>query len=152
MKERFTYLIVFATFLFTVQTVQGQSYRGSKKSYKKEYYKKQEKQRKAYLKAVKKEQKAIQKYKKEQKKAYKKFVKQQNKIYKKHPSWYGHAKFKNHKGYVYFPKYRAYYNPYNKKYVYRNENAWIHSSALPKILADVDLGSVQVRFISELPR
>lgn len=152
MKERFTYLIVFATFLFTFQTVQGQSYRGSEKSHKKEYYKKQEKQRKAYLKAVKKEQKAIQKYKKEQKKAYKKFVKQQNKIYKKHPSWYGHAKFKNHKGYVFFPKYQAYYNPYNKKYIYRNKNAWVHSSFLPKILADVDLGSVQVRFISELPR
>lgn len=152
MKERFTYLIVLAAFLFTVQTVQAQPHYGSKKSHKKEYYKKQKKQDKAYLKAVKKERKAIEKYKKEQKKAYKKLIKQRNKIYKNHPSWYGHAKFKNHKGYVYFPKYQAYYNPYNKKYVYKNKNAWVHSSALPKILADVDLGSIQVRFMSNLPK
>lgn len=150
MKKRLGYLFVFAAFLFTVQTVQAQPRHAGKKAHK-EYYKKQEKHRKAYAKAMKHERKAIEKYRKDQKKAYKKYVKQQNKIHKGHPHWYGHSKFKNHKGYVYFPQYQAYYNPYNRKYAYRSNSRWIYSSVLPTIMADVDLGNVQVRFMSSLP-
>lgn len=152
MRNKFTYLFTWVFVFFAFQTLEAQTYhKKGKNPYKKEYYKEKSKQHKEYAKYLKKEQEALKKYHKKRKKAYRKFVKSQEKAYKKHPSWYNHPRYKNHKGYVYFPAYKTYYNPHDKKYVYKNKNTWIRSSARPAVLTNVDFGNVQIHFASKLP-
>ena len=151
MRNKIAYLITLVFIFFAFQSLQAQSYHKGKKYYKKEYYKKKSKQSKAYAKYLKKEQKALKKYHKERQKAYKKMVKNQRKARRSHPSWYGHGRYKNNHGYVYFPAYKTYYDPHNRRYVYKNRNKWVRSSSLPTVLTNVDLGRVQVQFLSRLP-
>ncbi|WP_353182939.1 hypothetical protein [Parapedobacter lycopersici] len=90
-------------------------------------------------------------YYRERDKAYRKYVKQRGKRYRDHDAWYYGPRFYHRSEYVYFPAYHTYYDPYRRGYVYRQHNAWVFAQAMPSFMVGLNLGSVNVQFMANLP-
>lgn len=127
-------------------------YHKDQRKAKKKHYKMQQKSKEKYYKERKKQsEKAYKAYYKHREKSYKHYVKQQKKAYKDHERWYYSPKFYHRDDYVYFPKYKAYYDPYRRGYVYQNKKGWMFSPTRPVFLANIDLGKVNIQFVGKLP-
>lgn len=129
-------LLLAAFFLFGSADVLAQNHRNknSEKS-RKEYYKKQEKNRKAY--------------KKHDQNKYKKHYAKEHK--RKGPPAWAPAHGYRAKNHVYFRDYHTFYDPYRDGYVYRRNNKWIFSRNVPTFLVGVNLGSARINLIQDIP-
>src|SRR5690606_32784400 len=93
----------------------------------------------------------VAKYYSRRENAYRKYIKQHHKHYRDHDRWYYAPKFYHHNQYVYFPAYHTYYDPFRRVYIYRDHNRWIPTPNMPSLLVGLNLGNVQVQFMSRLP-
>ncbi len=126
-------------------------YKDQRKAEKKHYKKQQKSKEKYYKERNKQSEKAYKAYYKHREKSYKHYAKQQKKAYKDHERWYYSPKFYQQEDYVYFPNYKAYYDPYRRGYVYQNKKGWMFSPNRPGFLTNIDLGNVKVQFVGRLP-
>ncbi|HET8572459.1 MAG TPA: hypothetical protein VFL76_01195 [Edaphocola sp.] len=84
-------------------------------------------------------------------KAYRSYVRRYHKPYRDYDRWYYAPRFYHHDGYVYFPGYHTYYDPYRRVYIYRDRDRWVPTPSMPSLLVGVNLGNVRVQFMSRLP-
>lgn len=131
--------------------VEAQPHRSNQSKHKKEYYKKQNKRHKDRVKYNEKDRKAARKYYEKREKEYAKYIKKKNKKYRDHDSWYYAPKFYNRSEYVYFPKYKTYYDPFRRAYVYKNKNKWVSVPTMPSFMVGLNIGGLQMQFIKDLP-
>lgn len=136
--------------------------KGQKGKHKKEYakqhrrydkavHKQQARYDKAYWKHAEKRDREYRKYYEKRDREYRKYVKQYKHRYRDHDDWYYDKRFHHRSEYVYFPKYRTYYDPYRRGYVYRRNNAWVFAQALPSFMLGVNIGSLNVQFMANVP-
>ncbi|MGK6351680.1 hypothetical protein [Parapedobacter sp. DT-150] len=90
-------------------------------------------------------------YYRERDNAYRGYIKRHNKRYRDHDRWYYDQRFYRRSEYVYFPAYRTYYDPYRRGYIYRRNNAWVFAPTMPSVMVGLNLGSVNVQFMANLP-
>ncbi len=119
------------------------------------------KERKEYVKYQKKREKAFHRYVKHDRsynryyegrdQAYKRYAKGKGLRYRDHDHWYYGKRFHHHTEYVYFPKYRTYYDPYRRGYVYRHNSAWVFAPTMPSFMVGLDIGALNVQFMANLP-
>lgn len=133
----------------------GSGHRGNhKKEYAKKYRKDDKafhKRDKAYWKHAEKRDREYLKYYEKRDREYRKYVKQRNHRYRDHDDWYYGRRFHHRSEYVYFPKYRTYYDPYRRGYVYRRNNAWVFAQTMPSFMAGVNIGGLSVQFMANIP-
>lgn len=95
--------------------------------------------------------KSYREYYRDRDKAYRKYIKKRSKRYRDHDAWYYGPRFHRRTEYVYFPAYRTYYDPYRRGYVYWHNNAWIFAQSMPSFMMGLNLGTVNVQFMANLP-
>ncbi|WP_262248532.1 hypothetical protein [Parapedobacter soli] len=127
----------------------GKDHRGH---HKKEYAKKHQKHDKAYWKYAEKRDREYRKFYEKRDREYRKYVKQHKRHYRDHDDWYYGKRFHHRSEYVYFPKYRTYYDPYRRGYVYRQNNAWVFAQTMPSFMMGLNVGALNVQFMANLPR
>ncbi|MFB2119589.1 hypothetical protein [Parapedobacter sp. 2B3] len=147
--------IVIAAFAFIMGTTleadaqgRGKDRRGKQK---KEYVKHHQKQEKAYWKYAKKRDHEYRKFYEKRDREYRKYIKQKRHHYRDHDDWYYGKRFYHRSEYVYFPKYRTYYDPYRRGYVYHRNNAWVFAHTMPSFMMGVNIGGLNVQFMANLP-
>ncbi|PRD57214.1 hypothetical protein [Sphingobacterium gobiense] len=145
------FVLFFSTVTLTDIFAQGRGNGKNSRKERKEYVKYIEKRQKDARKYAKKQDKAYHKYYEKREKEYRKYVKNQRKQYRDHDSWYYGERFHHRPDYVYFPKYRTYYDPYRRGYIYRRNNAWIFDHTMPGVMVGVNLGRLNVQFMADLP-
>jgi len=150
MKRSIIYSIALAFCLFIVVDLNAQGRgHGNRGGGKKEY--RHHDRHKVYRQHAKNRDKSYKEYYKNREKAYRKYVKNNGKRYRDHDAWYYDSRFYRRDDYVYFPKYRTYYDPYHRRYVYRRNNNWIYSQAMPSFMVGVNLGGLAIQFMGDLP-
>lgn len=125
--------------------------RGNNKHVRKEQAKYHKKQQKHAYKYAEKRDREYRKYYEKREKEYRKYVKNQNKRYRDHDKWYYGSRFYHRTEYVYFPEYRTYYDPYRRGYVYQRNSAWVFTQTMPSVMLGVNIGGLNVQFMSNLP-
>lgn len=106
---------------------------------------------KAYWKYAEKRDREYRKYYEKRDREYRKYVKQRGHRYRDHDDWYYGERFHHRNEYVYFPKYRTYYDPYRRGYVYRRNNAWVFAQTMPSFMMGVNIGGLNVQFMANVP-
>lgn len=149
-------MIYAAVAVFSVATMSEASAQGRGRGHdrdkgRKEYVKFHEKRHKAAYKRDKEIAKSYREYYKERDKAYREHIKHSNKRYRDHDRWYYDRRFHRRSEYVYFPAYRTYYDPYRRGYVYLHNSRWVFAPTMPSFMVGVNLGTVNVQFMANLP-
>lgn len=83
--------------------------------------------------------------------AYRQYIRRYHKRYRDHDRWYYSQRFYNRNNYVYFSRYRTYYDPYQRVYIYKTRNRWVRTETMPAFLVGINFGNVAVQFLSRLP-
>lgn len=159
-------LIAIAALAFIVGTTvdangQGRG-KGQRGKHQKEYAKQHRKNDKAFYKEAEKHHQSERKYHEKRDREYRKYyekrdrdyrkyVKQKKHRYRDHDAWYYGKRFHHRTEYVYFPTYGTYYDPYRRGYVYRQNNAWVFAQTMPSFMMGVNIGGLNVQFMSNMP-
>lgn len=124
--------------------------KGHRDKERKEYVKFHKKREKAYHNYAKHDH-SYRKYYEARDRAYKRYAKAKGLRYRDHDDWYYGRRFHRHTEYVYFPRYRTYYDPYRRGYVYRRNSAWVFAPTMPSFMVGLDIGALNVQFMANLP-
>lgn len=83
--------------------------------------------------------------------AYRRYISKRHKAYRDHDRWYYAPRFYNRSEYVYFPRFKTYYDPFRRVYVYQRNRKWVYAPSMPSFMLGINLGNVSVQFLSRLP-
>lgn len=64
-----------------------------------------------------------------------------------HPVWHPHYDY--HRRWVYFPRYRMYWDNWRNHYVYMNNGVWVSDPVAPGFVVNVDLSKADRRELEE---
>lgn len=152
MKRSTIYIValVFSLFIVTDLNAQGHG-NGNRGRGKKEYVKRHKDHHKVYQRHAKGHEKSYKEYYKSRDKSYRNYIKSSGKRYRDHDAWYYNKRFHHRSEYVYFPKYRTYYDPYHRRYIYRRHNSWAYSPVMPSFMVGLDFGNLNIQLMGDLP-